>query len=186
MTSAEMQRPSPAAAPEPSAAPRWIDRSFGDALEWGGATHGDREAVVYGDERLSFREVVDRVRAFARGLIELGIEPGEKVALWMSDRPEWLFARWAVPMIGAILVPVNTRFRDNDVQYVLAQSECTTLIVQSGSRGTSYFEILAKLVPDYRAQPVGEWSAAALPALRRVIGLADAADAPPSMTRFQA
>ena len=173
-----------AAAPGPSD-PRWVDRSFGDALAWGGATHGDREAVVYGDVRLSFNQVVARVRAFARGLIDLGVLPGEKVALWMGDRPEWLVARWAVPMIGAILVPVNTRFRDKDVQYVLAQSECTTLIVQSGSRSTSYFDILGKLVPDYRAQAVGGWSAVALPALRRVIGLTDAAGAPPSMLRFQ-
>ena len=164
---------------------RWVDRSFGDALTWGGATYGDREAVVYGELRLSFNEVVTRVRAFARGLIDLGVEPGERVALWMGDRPEWLVARWAVPMIGAILVPVNTRFRDNDVRYVLAQSECTTLIVQSGSRTTSYFDILAKLVPDFRAQAPNFWQAPALPALRRVIGLSDADGLAPSMLRFQ-
>ena len=149
---------------------RWIDRTFGEAVEWGGAVHGDREAVVCGDVRLSFKQVVACVRAFARGLIDLGVAPGEKVALWMSDCPEWLVARWAVPLMGAVLVPVNTRFRDKDVEYVLAQSECTTLILQSASRSTSYFDILAKLVPDYRYQPAGEWSAKALPALRRVVG----------------
>ena len=165
---------------------RWVDRSFGDALEWAGRVHGSREAVVCGDSRLTFIQMRDRVRAFARGLIELGVEPGEKVALWMSDRTEWLVARWAVPMIGAVLVPVNTRFRDNDVQYILAQSDSVTLIVQDGARGTSYFDILAKLVPDYRDQRRGSWSAGKLPALRRVVGLvAESVNTPSSMTAFE-
>src|SRR5688500_8340173 len=62
-----------------SAERRWVHRSFGDALEWAGRTHGPREAVVCGESRLTFTQMRDRVRAFARGLIELGIEPGEKV-----------------------------------------------------------------------------------------------------------
>ena len=165
---------------------RWLDRSFGDALEWAGVTHGDREALVYGDVRLSFAQLVLRVRAFARGLIDLGVEPGERVALWMSDGPEWLIARWAVPMIGAVLVPVNTRFRGNDVQYVLAQSDSTTLIIQDASRGTSYLGILETLVPDYREQVPGAWASTTFPELRRVVGMsADAASMlPASMQRF--
>ena len=167
---------------------RWLDRSFGDALEWAGAEHGDREAVVYGDTRLSFAQLLLRVRAFARGLIDLGVEPGERVALWMSDGPQWLVARWAVPMIGAVLVPVNTRFRGNDVQYVLAQSDSSTLIVQDGSRGTSYFDILGTLVADYREQTPGDWTSTTFPALRRVIGMSAAAAStlPGSMHRFDA
>ena len=176
---------------EPAQRPRdarWLDRSFGDALEWAGVEHGDREAVVCGDTRLSFAQLLLRVRAFARGLIDLGVEPGERVALWMSDCPEWLVARWAVPMIGAVLVPVNTRFRGNDVQYVLAQSDSSTLIVQDGSRGTSYLDILGMLIVDYRQQTPGAWASTSFPALRRVVGMSAAAPSalPASMSRFDA
>ena len=163
----------------------WLGRSFADALAHGEAVHGDREALVYGSERYSFAQVAARVRAFARGLIELGVQPGEHVALWMSDRPEWLVARWAVPLIGAVLVPVNTRFRDNDVSYVLAQSDCVTLIMQDEARGTRYFDILGKVVPDHETQPQGAWSTSALPALRRVIALCTASPAPEGMQGFQ-
>ncbi len=163
--------PPPAAGEGVPAGP-WIDATFADALAWGAATYDDGEAVVFGAQRLSFAQLASRVRAFARGLIALGVQPGDKVALWMADRPEWLVARWAVPMIGAVLVPVNTRFRDRDVLVVLAQSEATTLIVQDGARGTSYFDILAQVVPGMASHKRGAWSAQSLPALRRVIGLA--------------
>src|SRR5581483_501919 len=68
----------------------WREHTFGDALEWACVRHGSREAIVWHEQRLSYAQFSARVRAFARGLIELGVERGEKVALWMADRPEWL------------------------------------------------------------------------------------------------
>jgi len=161
----------------------WLGRTFGDALDWSAERYGDLEAVVHGEERLTFRELASRVRCFARGLIELGIAPGDKVALWMADCPQWLVARWAVPVIGAVLVPVNTRLRDQDVRYVLSQSDSRALIVQDRARaGTNYFEILGKVEPGWRDQPAGEWRSEALPQLRCVVGLGP--ELPQSMTGF--
>ena len=161
------------AAQEPDSPSRpWFSANFGEALEWGARIWGDRDAVIYGEQRLSFARFATRVRSFARGLVAMGVQPGDKVALWMGDRPEWLVARWAVPMIGAILVPVNTRWRDADVGMLLAQSDTSTLILQDGACGTRFIDILGEIVPDYASQPRAGWSCAALPALRRVIGFA--------------
>lgn len=165
----------------------WVERTFGDALLWAAREYGSREAVVYGADRISFTQLAERVRAFARGLIAQGIEPGEHVALWMADRPDWLVARWAIPMIGAVLVPVNTRFREKDVGYVLAQSDARTLIVQHGAvRGVRYLDILERLEPGLASQPQGAWQCKEMPELRRVIGLqADTATPlPDSITSF--
>jgi fatty-acyl-CoA synthase len=176
----------------------WLDKNFADALDWASAEYAEREAIVHGNLRLSFAQLASQVRAFARGLVEQGVQPGDKVALWMPDCAEWLVARWAVPIIGAVLVPINTRFRDNDLRYVLEQSEAQVLIMQSGAREISYFEILARIVPDYRSQPNGAWHTQALPSLRLVIGLAQRAvsagsaaamlggELPPSMVPFEA
>lgn len=149
----------------------WVDCTFAEALLWAAQAHGSQEAVVYGDVRLSFTDLAERAFAFARGLIELGVMPGEKVALWMGDRPEWMVARWAVPIIGAILVPVNTRFRDNDLQYVLAQSDTETLIMQDGARGVSYLDLLKRLDAECEGYENGAWHSKTLPTLRKVIGL---------------
>jgi len=161
----------------------WLDHTFGQALEWAAYTYADAEAVVDGVQRLSFAQMAIRVRAFGRGLMDLGVGPGDRVALWMDDRVEWLVARWAVPAIGAVLVPVNTRFRDQDVAYVLGQSECSTMIVQQGSRGVSYFELLGKVEPQWRDQAAGAWQSQVLPSLRRVIGLGQ--ELPGSMVSFE-
>ena len=59
----------------------------------------------------------------ARGLIALGVRPGDKVALWLLNRPEWIEIAFAVMKIGAVLVPINTRLRTEDVAYVLDQSD---------------------------------------------------------------
>ncbi|WP_174989854.1 AMP-binding protein [Pandoraea aquatica] len=168
----------------------WTHETFASALTWIAQAHGEREAVVHGDTRLTFRQLVQRIHAFARGLMSLGVGPGENVALWMSDSTEWLIARWAVPLIGAVLVPVNTRFRDSDVAYVLSQSEATTLIVQerggSSGRGVRYFDILAQLVPDWTTQRRGAWQCERMPALRRVIGLPDERTLHAGMESFHA
>jgi fatty-acyl-CoA synthase len=161
----------------------WLDHTFGQALEWAACTYADAEAVVDGAQRLSFAQLAIRVRAFSQGLIDLGVGPGDRVALWMDDRVEWLVARWAVPAIGAVLVPINTRFRDQDVAYVLGQSECSTLIVQQGARGVSYFELLGKVEPQWRDQAPGAWQSQVLPSLRSVIGLGR--ELPASMVSFE-
>ena len=118
-------------------------------------------------------------------MVELGVAPGDKVALWMGDGIDWMVARWAVPMIGAVLVPVNTRFRDADLAFVLAQSDSSTLILQDEARGVRYLDILSQLVPQWERQRSGAWLSDRLPMLRRVIGLS-AGPLPPSMAAFAA
>lgn len=163
----------------------WSQRTFADALLWGAETYGERPAVVYGDTRLSFSELAQRALAFARSLIEMGVGPNDKVALWMADRPEWLVARWAVPMVGAILVPINTRFRSHDLAYILKQSDASMLIMQDGARGTSYLDLLATLEPAMASYPKNAWSSSEFPCLRSVVCLADLA-LPDSMLDFKA
>src|ERR1700741_620095 len=83
---------------------------------------GSREAICWKGRRVSFADLSAGVDRFAKGLIALGVQPGDKVALWMLNRPEWMEAALAVMKIGAVLVPINTRFRTEDVAYVLDQS----------------------------------------------------------------
>ncbi|SLN72658.1 class I adenylate-forming enzyme family protein [Oceanibacterium hippocampi] len=168
--------------PTPGDSVDWRNSVFADAIDWAATVHGDREAVVCDGERITYRELAERVRAFARGLIEFGIEPGEHVCLWMSDRIEWMVARWAVPYAGAVLVPLNTRFRDADTGYILKQSDSVMLIVEDGFENISYFDILARLVADWQEQDPAGWQVGSLPRLRRVIGLG--AELPGSMLRF--
>jgi fatty-acyl-CoA synthase len=162
--------------------PNWQQQTFADAIEWAAKTHSVREALVHGSTRLNYAQMAQRVRDFARGLVALGVQPGDHVCLWMPDCIDWVIARWAIPYLGAVLVPINTRFRDNDVGYILKQSDSKFLIVDEGAAGVSYFDILGRIAPAFREQKQGQWAVAELPKLRGVIGRA--AGIPASMVRF--
>jgi fatty-acyl-CoA synthase len=122
----------------------WLDRTFADALTWCAQRYGNAIALIHGDRRLTFRQFAQEVDHFAAGLAALGLGHGDKVGLWLPDSIEWMIARWAVPSIGGVLVPINTRFRDADLAFALAQSDCRALIMQASYRDIRYDAIFAR------------------------------------------
>jgi len=149
----------------------WFEKvTIGAMLDRAAARFGTREALTYAGRRWSFQELKADCDRAARGLMQCGMQPGEKVSLWLPNRPEWLHAMFAVAKIGAVLVPINTRFRVTDLEYVLRQSDSTTLITVDRSGPMSYLDMVRELLPelDTCAAPQA-LRAAAFPALRRVI-----------------
>src|SRR5262245_856873 len=133
---------------------------------------GAREALAFQGQRWTFAEFHASVNAAAKGLIQLGIAPGDRVALWMVNRPEWLHAMFAIMQIGAVLVPVNTRFRTADVAYVLGQSDAVAVILADRSGPVDYLGMMREVVPGLGGRPD-----ACFPVLRHVIALLDQAHA---------
>src|SRR5262245_53465755 len=129
---------------------------------------GPREALAFQGRRWTFAEVHAGVDAAAKGLIQLGIAPGYRVALWMVNRPEWLHAMFAIMKIGAVLVPVNTRFRTEDMAYVLGQSDAVAVILGDRAGPVDYLGMLREAAPGLGLRPDTRF-----PALRRVIALSD-------------
>ncbi|MFT7597095.1 MAG: fatty-acyl-CoA synthase [Acidimicrobiales bacterium] len=99
---------------------------------------GDREALIFGEQRWTHAEFAAEVDAVAKGLIGVGVEAGDKVGIWMTNRPEWLFLMFAIPAVGAVTVPMNTRYRAEDVQYAVDQSDTSTLIFNDHSGPIDY------------------------------------------------
>ncbi len=110
------------------------------------------------------------VDAAAKGLLQLGIAPGDRVALWMVNRPEWLHAMFAIMKIGAVLVPVNTRFRTDDMTYVLGQSDAVAVILTDRSGPVDYLGMMREVAPGLGARPDPRF-----PALRHVLAVSDRA-----------
>src|SRR5262245_36534394 len=133
-----------------------------------GGQWGAREALAFQGQRWSFAELSARVDAVAKGLLQLGLGPGDRVALWMVNRPEWIDAMFAIMQIGAVLVPVNTRFRTDDMTYVLGQSDATAVILAERSGPVDYLAMMREVVPAMGARPDER-----LPALRHVVVLSD-------------
>jgi fatty-acyl-CoA synthase len=149
----------------------WFPKyTLGSLPERAARRWGAREALAFHGRRWSFDEISAGVDRLARGLIGLGVKPGEKVALWMVNRPEFIEAMFAVIKVGAVLVPVNTRFRTDDVAYVLGQSDATTLIIAERSGPVDYLGMVRELVPSLAGGAARE---ARFPHLRRVISVGE-------------
>ena len=121
---------------------------------------GRHEPVVAGTTRLSYRQLADEVERTARGLHALGVRRGDKVAVLMGNRAEWVISPLAITSIGAVLVAVNARSTAHELGYVLDHADASALI-------------LTPTYPryDYRAMLAGQ----ALPKLRNAQGLRSAA-----------
>ena len=143
--------------------------TFGDLPGEAARRFGDREALLFRDRRYSFRQISQEVDRLARGFIHIGVEPGERVCLWLTNCPEWIFAMFALARIGAVHVPVNTRFRVADLEYVLAQSEAATLITHDVSGPVDYLAMARELLPAPRDPDDRLVRTAAAPAMRRLV-----------------
>ena len=152
----------------------WFPKqTIGDLLNQATARFGPREALMYEGRRWTFDEFRDEVDRVARALINLGVQPGDKVSLWMPNRAEWLFLFGAVAKIGAVLVPINTRFRTGDMEYLVNHSDSTALILMDRSGPVSFLDMLREVAPEVDTGEPDNLRPAAFPALRNVIVLGE-------------
>ena len=152
----------------------WFEKlTFGQLVDRAAEQWGDREALCFTGRRWSFTQFREETDRATKGLIAAGVEPGDHVCLWLANRPEYLFIFFAIARIGTVIVPINTRFRTRDMAYVVTQSDATTLISADRSGPVDYVPMIQELLPALSAQLPGAFSVPSVPALRRVILLAD-------------
>lgn len=149
----------------------WDLERFGDLPRRAALRYGAREGLVFQDRRYSFEEVAAETDRTARALMSAGVGKGDHVALWLNNSDHWVFIMAAVARIGAVLVPINTRFRANDLDYVLRQSDSAFLIAHDRSGPIDYLAIVREVVdlPDDGT----DVRDAKFPELRRVFVLGD-------------
>jgi fatty-acyl-CoA synthase len=153
--------------PDPRDRPPLHGLTCGALLDAAAAAWPEREALVYCayDEpalnvRWTFRELRERSRAVARGLVAAGLAPGERLALWATNVPEWFLVQFGCAYAGVVLVPLNPLYRAPEVAHVLRTAEVGMLLVEPQARGSSLLELAHE-------------AAAEAPALRRVVALGD-------------
>jgi HIP---CoA ligase len=99
---------------------------------------GDAEAVVDGPLRLTFSELVERIRCAAGAFTHLGVGKGERVAIWAPNSAEWILAAFGLLTAGGVLVPVNTRFKMEEAGDIIVRSDAKAVLVQKGFLGQDY------------------------------------------------
>ncbi len=122
------------------------------------------------DYTRTYSEFRDDVDTFARSLIALGVKPGDKVAIWATNIPQWFISFWATTKIGAVLVTVNTAYKIHESEYLFRQSDTHTLIMIDGYKDSNYIEIIKEICPELENAEAGRpLYIKRLPFLRNII-----------------
>jgi len=127
-----------------------LEETIGENFERTVAAHPDAEALVdvAGKRRWSYRELNDEIDVLARGLMALGIEPGERVGIWAPNCAEWTIVQYATAKIGAVLVNINPAYRTHELSYVLTQSGVRTLISATAFKTSDYVAMVEEVRPE--------------------------------------
>jgi fatty-acyl-CoA synthase len=161
------------------------DVGVGELLARLARDYPQNDALIYLERglRYDFSELEWLTRKIARGLLSIGIETGDRVALWAPNIPEWVVLQFALAKIGAVLVTVNTSLRAAEIEYLLKQSESSSLVTVAGFRDVDYLETIYEVVPELRGSEEGAFRSMKLPFLRNVIYIGD--EHPGGMVRYE-
>ena len=149
-----------------------IDLTFPQVLDRMVDEFPDQYAFRYTvmDYTRTYAEFRDDVDTFARSLIALGVKPGDHVAIWATNVPEWYITFWAATKIGAVLVTVNTAYKVYEAEYLLRQSDTHTLVMIDGYKDSDYVAIIKELCPELEESEDGKpLHMKRLPFLRNII-----------------
>jgi fatty-acyl-CoA synthase len=147
--------------------------TVGQLLDTAARRWPDNDALIVVDQgvRWNWRELRERARDFAAGLIALGLQPGERVGMLATNRAEWLVAQFGTARAGLVLVNINPAYRTPELEYALQKVGCRALVSEASYKTSDYIAMLNELAPELAATEPGHLHSARLPELRIVIRL---------------
>lgn len=128
----------------------WPDSTLYEGVADVGERRPDHPALRVDGGVITYAELLQRARKVSRGIAGLGVEPGDVVAVWLSNRPEWVVCQLALSRIGAAMVAVNTRYRTHELEYMLRDSGASVLVTERTFLENDYHGMLAEVVPEVR------------------------------------
>lgn len=158
----------------------WVaSRTIGQVLAHTASRVPQREAIVFPQQgtRMTYAQFHAAVNAAARGLLAMGVKPGEHVGIWATNIPQWLLLQYAAASVGVVLVTINPAYRPFELSYTLNQSDLVALFLTDAFKSSDYYQIFSEVCPDIATAKKGELSCEAFPKLRRVVALKRAAPA---------
>ena len=151
------------------------EKTVGEIVKEAARKFPDTEAYVYPEHgiRKTYKEFDEETDELAKAFIGIGIQKGEHVAIWSDNKREWLLSQFATGKMGAVLVTVNTNYQEKELEYLLQQSDATTLILCESFKGTSYLDIVRAVCPDINTAEKGNIHSEKLPYFKRVIVMSE-------------
>ena len=135
------------------------------------AEYPDNEFMVYSDRdlRFTYTQFDKRVDDMACGLYAIGVRKGDHVGIWATNVPDWLTYMFACARLGAVAVTVNTSYKLHELEYLVKQSDLTTLCLTDGVKDSNYVSMIKELVPELDEYERGCLKSKLFPCLRNVV-----------------
>jgi fatty-acyl-CoA synthase len=161
-----------------------IFETIGACVDRMAEAYPNKEALVvkHQDVRWTFSQYRDNIDALAKGLLNLGIEPGDRVGIWSPNRVEWCLTQFATAKIGAIMVCINPAYRLYELEYALNKVACKALITAERFKTSEYLSMLFELAPELNDCQPNHLDSAKLPSLKSVVRMG--AEKSPGMLNF--
>ncbi len=163
----------------------FVNKTMGDVIEETAGRFPDHPALIAPQfqVRLNYSELYEQCRKTARGLMAMGVRRGDHVSVWTTNVPEWVYLQFALGMVGGILVTINTNYQSHELEYILRQSDSTTLFLIDQYRDTSFYETVRQVVPELDTCEPGKTASSKLPVLKNVVYIGNR-ESTPGMFKF--
>lgn len=164
-----------------------IEKTLGGVLDGLAANYPDSVAIKYTtrDYQKTWSELNERCNAVAKGLLSLGVKKDDKVAIWATNVPEWYEILFGSAKVGAILVTVNTNYKEFELEYLLKQSDTKILVMIDGVKNNSYVDTIDKLLPEFRNSKNGDVNNEKFPFLKKIVYCGDKNSTPRGFMSFE-
>ena len=120
-----------------------FEKTLGDWLEYWAEIQPDHDFIVYSDRnmRFTYKQFNQRVNELAKGLMEIGVRKGSHVGIWATNVPDWNTFLFATAKIGAVLVTVNTNYKQHELEYLVDNADLDTLCITDGTVDSDYVKM---------------------------------------------
>ncbi len=146
------------------------NRNMGAMFDETVAHYHDKEALVFRDRRFTYGQLQEKVNRLAKGLLKLGVKKGDHVAIWGTNKPEWVYAQFAALKLGASITPLNTRYKTSEAEYIIRQADAGTLVFEETFLGKiDAVKMVREMAPELDSQKPGKLSLAKFPKLKNII-----------------
>ena len=148
-----------------------LGMTIGEKFDQACRQYAEQDAVVsvHQNVRLSYKQLQDQVNAFACSLLQLGLEKGDRIAIWSPNCVEWTITQFAAFKAGMILVNLNPAYKSSELEYVLNKVSCKVLVIAPQFKSSNYQEILTKIAPEITQSTDKLLSSQRLPHLKHII-----------------
>ena len=158
----------------------FVNKTIGQVVQEAALNYPENPALIQPEFQLrqNYREFYASCRETAKGLMAMGVQRGDKISVWTTNIPQWVYLQFSLGMIGGILVTVNTNYQSHELQYILEQSDSTTLFLIDSYRDTSFYDTVRNVIPEVDGCKPGHLVCAKLPLMKNIVYIGEKENTP--------